>query len=200
QTRHLTVELWMMSTGSQPQSIFMVAEKSHGAVDTTGWYLQGDTPSGTIGFGFGNGSDWNNGVGSTTNVLDGLWHHVAGTYDGSTLAIYVDGALERSLATPDSIGQNSRSVNIGAFWGGGSPGRFFHGLVDEVSIYDRGLSAAEVQALYTAGAAGKCADDGDGVPKAGDNCPFTATPGQADADTDGVGDACDDCPAASNAS
>jgi hypothetical protein len=36
--------------------------------------------------------------------------------------------------------------------------------------------------------------DGDGIPDAADNCPFTANPGQEDADGDGVGDACDNCP------
>jgi len=35
--------------------------------------------------------------------------------------------------------------------------------------------------------------DGDGIPDPGDNCPFTANPGQADSDGDLVGDACDNC-------
>ncbi len=40
--------------------------------------------------------------------------------------------------------------------------------------------------------------DGDGVPNASDNCPYTYNPGQEDADGDGVGDVCDGCPADPN--
>jgi len=40
--------------------------------------------------------------------------------------------------------------------------------------------------------------DGDGVPNATDNCPFTANPGQEDTDNDAIGDACDNCPGVFN--
>src|SRR6478752_1406082 len=40
--------------------------------------------------------------------------------------------------------------------------------------------------------------DGDGVPNASDNCPYTPNPDQADSDGDGKGDVCDPCPMAAN--
>ena len=94
---------------------------------------------------------------------------------------------------------NTRPVEIGQAWGGGFPIRFFHGLIDEVSFYNRALTAAEVQSIYAAGSAGKCAPpetdtDGDGIPDSGDNCPTTPNPDQADRDGDGIGDVCDTCP------
>src|SRR5262249_35354943 len=43
------------------------------------------------------------------------------------------------------------------FWiGNGPPGIPFNGLIDEVSIYSRALSASEIQAIFAAGSAGKC--------------------------------------------
>src|SRR5262249_53208196 len=50
---------------------------------------------------------------STTDVNDNLWHHVAGTYDGSVVRVYVDGRLENSVARSGSIQSGSSDVLIG---------------------------------------------------------------------------------------
>jgi hypothetical protein len=78
------------------------------------------------------------------------WHHVCGTYDttnGATL--YVDGVVDK--VTPDSVGidQNTNDVWIGGNNGdtGWKPYRLFDGMIDEVKIYHRALSADEVAAL-----------------------------------------------------
>jgi hypothetical protein len=47
-------------------------------------------------------------------------------------------------------------VNVGYHWGGGTPDRFFRGVVDEIQIFSRALSAAEIQAIFHAGSAGMC--------------------------------------------
>ncbi len=78
------------------------------------------------------------------------WHHVAavlpeGASDVSEVELYVDGVLETGTT---SSGQTidtavSANVTIGAFMGGG----FFDGLIDDVRIYSRGLSAGEIWEL-----------------------------------------------------
>ena len=72
----------------------------------------------------------------------------------------------------------------------------FDGLIDEVEIFNRALSAGEIAAIYAAGSAGKCKPDADsdGITDELDNCPAIANPGQEDTDGDGVGNACDGCP------
>ncbi len=74
----------------------------------------------------------------------------------------------------------------------------FQGRLDEVEIFNRALSASEIQAIFNAGSAGKCKqvldEDEDGIPDSSDNCPNTPNPAQEDADGDGSGDACDNCP------
>ena len=72
----------------------------------------------------------------------GQWQHLAATYDGSTARFYVDGTQVASRSVGYPIG-SSNAWRIGAY---GSPaGGFFDGLVDDVRIYNRSLSAAEVQ-------------------------------------------------------
>ena len=88
----------------------------------------------------------------TSDLTDDQWHHVAGTYDGANLKVFVDGNLENSVARSGNIQTGTNSVFIGVR----SLASNFAGLLDEVSIYNRALSAAEIQAIYSAGSAGKC--------------------------------------------
>ncbi len=90
------------------------------------------------------------------------WHHIAGTYDGATIALYIDGALAASTPHTGTISSNSGSLSIGSEDGrsGACPAcvgtRYYKGLIDEVTIYNRALSQTEVQTVYGAGTFGKC--------------------------------------------
>ena len=145
--------------------------------------------------------DWVNDVGPG----DDDYHHVAVVYDGSYLRIYFDGTLLNEADVPDGItdASNNNPVAIGMH---GSPNYaperpegYGKGLLDEVAIFDRGLSGSEILQLYQKGLENQryCENapppdsDADGVPDAQDNCPDVVNPDQADTDGDGKGDACD---------
>ncbi|MFI5398627.1 MAG: LamG domain-containing protein [Candidatus Binatia bacterium] len=173
QSSGFTADFWMKGIKNQPQVLntcqtpsgacFSVLEKSVGEVDSTGWAFQGDSSSGLIEFyiGAGGGGPGNAivvDVKSSVDALDGNFHHIAGTWDGANVALYVDGVLQGTspLATPAN---NTRTVNVGYHWdawGSGAPGRFFRGVVDEIQIFSRALSLAEIQAIFHAGSAGVC--------------------------------------------
>jgi hypothetical protein len=79
---------------------------------------------------------------SSIDVTDNLWHYIVGTYDGVTLKIYVDGTLSGSLATTNVP---STSVSNDLFIGqNGAGGEQFIGKLDEISIWDRALTATEI--------------------------------------------------------
>ena len=82
-------------------------------------------------------------------VDDGKWHHVAGVLDGTKASIFVDGALDTSTNSSPNISVNDYSVLIGA--NAQATGRLFHGLIDDVRIYDRALSVDELRALVKEG-------------------------------------------------
>ena len=69
------------------------------------------------------------------------WQHLAATYDGSTARFYVDGAQVASRTVSGGIG-SSNTWRIGAY--GSVVGGFFDGLIDELRVYNRALSAAEI--------------------------------------------------------
>lgn len=75
------------------------------------------------------------------------WHHYAGTYDGSSIKIYVDGVLKNSIVYPGSISTtDTGSLFIG--WDDGFGGRYFNGAIDEVTISNIAYSDAWIKASY----------------------------------------------------
>ena len=94
-------------------------------------------------------------------VNNGVFHFVAVTYDGLTEAVYLDGALIGSAAFTQVGYAPSYEYQIGtgftAGWPAGNGAYFyFQGSVDEVEIFNRVLAQSEIQAIVTAGSAGKC--------------------------------------------
>jgi hypothetical protein len=88
-------------------------------------------------------------VDGSIDVNNGLWHHIAGVYDGSTLMLYVDGQLDASVASSGSISTNNYDVEIGRNAQAG--GREFHGAIYDARVYDRALCPDEILQLYGGG-------------------------------------------------
>ena len=75
------------------------------------------------------------------------WYHVAYTYDGSNLRLYVNGTEVKSVAASGSLKVNTRPVSIGA---DGSSQKFFNGTIDQARIYNSALTAEQILAHYDA--------------------------------------------------
>jgi hypothetical protein len=88
---------------------------------------------------------------NTNTVPLNQWTHVAATYDGATMKVYFNGQLENQAAFPNGIYPGTNDLAIGATVGGVPAGQYaypFSGQIDEPAIYNRALSAGEIQALY----------------------------------------------------
>src|SRR3989344_80021 len=91
------------------------------------------------------GVDFPSAVGAP--IADG-WHYLVGTFDGTTISLYVDNVLVDTTVSGGAIFSNNESLLIGANDGfGGVLRKFTTGGVDEVRIYDRALTVEEVAAL-----------------------------------------------------
>ena len=111
----------------------------------TGYNLYMDS-SGSVAMYIGNTSAINP-VGEY-NFLDGTWFFFAGTWDGSTIRIYVNGVLE-GTATRTSVLASTDTIDIGTY--NSRTQSIVDGKMDEIRVYNRGLSAAEVRYLYNHG-------------------------------------------------
>jgi hypothetical protein len=70
------------------------------------------------------------------------WSHVASTWDGTTLRLYVNGVQVVSRAVAGTLAATTNPLRIG---GNAKWGEYFAGTIDEVRVYNRALSAAEIQ-------------------------------------------------------
>ena len=91
---------------------------------------------------------------SNTVVPNGQWTHILVTYNNAskTATFYKNGVFDGSQVTANTIGNGGTTFYIGNDGRDGA-GYPFDGLIDEVRIYNRALTAAEIQALYKSGAA-----------------------------------------------
>jgi len=94
----------------------------------------------------------------TVKVNDGQWRHIAVVREGATSLLYIDGVLDRSNTRdgPTNI-SNDTDILMGNGPCVGVDGTtFFDGELDEIWYSNVALSAADVEAIYNAGSAGKC--------------------------------------------
>lgn len=89
------------------------------------------------------------------NVLaDGVWHHVAATYDGENLRLYIDGLPQKQVvALKGEPGATTEELTIGMNRANPTDqekGQSFEGLIDDVMIFGRALSADEIKAMVYA--------------------------------------------------
>jgi len=90
---------------------------------------------------------------ATLFPMDGDYHHVAGTYDGSKMRVYIDGVLagEKTHIGPIPSSSDAPVMGINA-----ACGHLTYGDIDEVQLYNHALSESEVNALFASGIHGQC--------------------------------------------
>jgi hypothetical protein len=102
-----------------------------------------------------NGANGPSGHVFTTGDLDAIaasalplntWTHLATTYDGATVRLFVNGTQVATRAAPGTMAASTNPLKIGgnAIWA-----EWFRGAIDEVRVYDRALSATEITADMT---------------------------------------------------
>jgi hypothetical protein len=82
--------------------------------------------------------------------LNGEWHHMAGTFDGSELKFYLDGEQAANLVYSGTIGTTTDNVTLAE--NSQATGRYFDGMLDDARIYNTALPAAEIKSVMLGGA------------------------------------------------
>ena len=154
-TDGITVDAWIKPAYSQIGAIVAKIGADNGTATGYGLIFRGDAgPRGLIeAYAGKDGSFY--GVGSSSPIPLNRFTHVALTYDGDALNVYVNGELDGSSSTSGPITPNDVSLTIGATTNRGTMIQFFSGVIDEVDIFERALSEDEIEDVYDAGSAGK---------------------------------------------
>ena len=135
-TTGMTLEAWVRPSASGSWRSTLLKETSSGLA--YGLYASdaSSRPSGLI----HTGADTS--VTGPAAIALNAWTHLAASYDGTTLKLYVNGAQAASRAASGSVATSTNPLRLGGntIWG-----EYFAGVIDEVRIYNRALSAAEIQ-------------------------------------------------------
>jgi len=135
---NLTIEAWLKPEAGAGWGVFL----SRTPTGRQGWqfdYLS----DGRLRLYIGTGS-WGVAV-TTATATPGVWTHVVGVYDGSAIRVYVNGILDVQAPKTGQMGGGVSTLEIGDYNRGTYP---FRGMIDEVVIYNRALSAQEVADRY----------------------------------------------------
>ena len=137
-TDGMTLEAWVYVTSKSGTKTVISKGKPSGKL-AYALYVKGLRPVALISF---QKKKYN--VKGTTKLSLNTWTHLAATYDGVTLQLYVDGNQVKSKATKgESIEVSSNPVRIGN--DEIAEKKQFRGTIDEVRIYNRALTQTEIQ-------------------------------------------------------
>ena len=104
------------------------------------YYLEGTSP--TSGQPAAGGTFSGSPIYGTTALTANTWTHLAATYDGTTMRLYVNGVQVASQAQTGAIATSTNPLQIG---GDSIYGQYFAGTIDEVRVYNVALTAAQIQ-------------------------------------------------------
>ena len=133
----LTLEAWVYPTSTPTTwSTVLLKEQSNGLA----YALYAGSPSNRPnGYVF---TTTEQGIAGTQALPLNTWSYLATTYDGSVLRLYVNGAQVASKAVTGDILNSFGALRIG---GNSVWGEYFHGMIDEVRVYNRALTQTEIQ-------------------------------------------------------
>ena len=145
-TQAATIELWAKKNSNRSFQPYI--SKGSG---TSEMLIDEDGTTGEVRFRWGNIT-----IQTAAEVSAGTWHHIVGTYDGATMTLYVDGQVEGSPVDVSFIFESNTSPLL---IGRNSSGNSFDGAIDDVALYNRALTPAEITARYGANLVSAFASD-----------------------------------------
>ena len=152
----ITISAWIKVTG-KPSTYYSPIVAKQNTNTNQGYWLDLSTNSKFI-FMVGNASTYYsiNNI-NATSLTSNKWYQVVTTYDGSIIKAYLNGALASTTPFADGMTvPTNRNLRIGTDMAGSNGTNFdgyFPGSIDDVRVYNRALSATEVQQLYNQSAA-----------------------------------------------
>ena len=139
-TGQMTISLWIKIADQDLDKYMRIVAKKQNWNDSEGYQFEYNPYSDEMTF-FGSGASYDR----ASVSLDNNWHQVSAVVDGNIVNYYVDGQLAKSDAQADYLVASQLPLYIGKQIGNEN---YFKGTMDELRIYNRALSAEEINDLY----------------------------------------------------
>jgi glucose/arabinose dehydrogenase/PKD repeat protein len=135
-TAGMTLEAWVYPRTSSGWRTVVLKER---AGQQLSYALYGNTNTNRASVEISNGSNLD--VRAPATLALNAWSHLAATYDGATLRLFVNGTQVGSRAVTGAMVVSGNPLRIG---GNSVWGEYFNGYIDELRVYNRALSASEI--------------------------------------------------------
>ncbi len=171
-TSQVTVSAWVY-----PARAAGTTHECYVTKGDTSYALKETNTDGNVEFFIHNSGTWTSAtLTGRTASNNNTWYHLTGTYDGANIKIYLNGVLSATTARTGPIGTNTANINIGRDADSGGR-RYYRGRIDDVRIYNRALTAEEIQALLVSTQAAKPVPANNATDVARDGQTLSWTPG-----------------------
>jgi hypothetical protein len=135
-TTDLTLEAWVYSTAASGWRTAILKETPTGLAYALYAHDNAPQPAAYLSI------DGDQSVAGTAVLASNTWSHLAATYDGSAIRLYVNGQLVGTRPTSGAVAVSSGLLRIG---GNGVWGEYFSGRLDEIRIWDHARTPAQIQ-------------------------------------------------------
>ncbi len=149
----VTVAAWVKTTNENDQVIFAYDRSEYWRLEINGAAAE----AGQVGWGVATDVGVAD-LASRTRIDDGQWHHVAAIFDHGGLMLYIDGRVDATTRMGNTFGSGIPRfgfLGVGSeaetFDGTKGPENYFQGALDEVYLYTRALTPAEIAQLASQG-------------------------------------------------
>ena len=173
-----SIDAWIKTANTARNTLTIVDKRLLALPAVTGYALYLYNGKVSVELADGTLVDW---VGLSADLRDGLWHHIAVTIVRNSVSAtgghaYVDGAPSAAFNPTSKSGSlaNSQPLLIGQ--NAYSAVANYIGEIDEVEVFNRGLSATDIANIYNAGSAGKCHPTSTATPTPSPTTTPTPTP------------------------
>jgi len=148
---NITVEAWVRNSGSPGTYRYIVSKYYEDKAGSWSSYALYTGGTGGLFFYVGSATTVVLSPGAGAGIWDGEWHHIVGTYDGSTVRLYVDGTeVGTGTFATLSIAYDEGDLFIGTYIANQT--RWcFPGAIDEVRIWSGALTEDQIEASYALG-------------------------------------------------
>ncbi len=142
--QYFTISMWVKPSTNQVSRIFYSKYTNSPGEKGIGFGIS-DGTNNVIKFYMTDGTNTNN-LESTVALANSVWSHVVIVYNGTTKYIYINGVYNTSVGWTHDASYTGAVASIGTL--GNKLAQFFNGSIDDVAVFNRALTAWEIQSLY----------------------------------------------------
>ena len=145
--QYVTVNSWIYPRAYEDGK-FILVKGSHVNLSTRSYGLLGPEANQKAQFRISN-SATEIGVFSSANITLNSWTMVTGVYDGNFIKIFINGVFDSQISLNGLINQTSEPLTFGSHKYYNFSDYWYNGKIDDIGIWNRALTASEIQQLYT---------------------------------------------------